>query len=208
MKPRHIAVEGPIAVGKTALVRRLARHFGSREVLEDRSNPFLEDFYAGKSGAAFQSQVYFLMTRYRQQKEFVQQELFDQETVCNYVFDKDRIFAYLNLEQDDLNIYERLHTVLIEQVAAPDLVIYLQASDEALIERIAQRDRSSEHRISGEYISELNKAYNYFFFHYTNTPLLAVNTTTLQLGTSQSDFEGLLRQIELLEGGTQYYVPD
>ena len=208
MKPRHIAVEGPIGVGKTALARRLARHFSAREILETADNPFLADFYAGKPGAAFQSQVYFLLSRYRQQRDLLQQDLFNQKTVCNYLFDKDKIFAYLNLEQDDLTIYERLHSVLVEQVARPDVVVYLQAADEMLMQRIARRDGGGEHRISAEYVTELNKAYNYFFFNYSDTPLLAVNTTTLDLGSSRSDFDRLLREIETLDGGTRYFVPD
>ena len=117
MKPRHIAVEGPIGVGKTTLVRRLANHFTAREVLEDLRNPFLEEFYADKAGASFQCQAFFLLARYKQQQELLQGDLFSQRTVSDYLFAKDKIFAYLNLEQDDLNIYERLYGVLVEQVA-------------------------------------------------------------------------------------------
>jgi deoxyadenosine/deoxycytidine kinase len=208
MKPRHVAVEGPIGVGKTTLVRRLANHFGAREILEDLRNPFLEGFYEGRPGAAFQCQVFFLLGRYGQQQELLQGDLFSQRTVADYLFHKDKIFAYLNLEQDDLNVYERLYGVLVEQVARPDLVIYLQASDEVLMERIARRNRRAEQRISPEYVSELNKAYNYFFFHYSETPLLAVNTTNVDFVDSERDFQGLLRQIEQLEGGTRYYVPE
>jgi len=208
MKPRHIAVEGPIGVGKTTLVRRLANHFSAREVLEDLRNPFLEEFYEGKSGASFQCQVFFLLARYKQQQELLQGDLFSQRTVSDYLFHKDKIFAYLNLEQDDLNVYERLYGVLVEQVAKPELVIYLQASDEVLMERIEKRNRRAEKQISAQYIAELNKAYNYFFFHYQDTPLLAVNTTNVDFVSSERDFDALLRQIEQLEGGTRYYVPE
>jgi len=208
MKPKHIAVEGPIGVGKTTLVRRLANHFSAREVLEDLRNPFLEEFYEGKPGAAFQCQAFFLLSRYKQQQELLQGDLFNQRTVSDYLFDKDKIFAYLNLDQDDLNVYERLFGVLVDQVARPDLVIYLQASDEVLMGRIAKRNRRAEQRISAQYVAELNKAYNYFFFHYSETPLLAVNTTNADFVSSEREFEGLLRQIEQLEGGTRYYVPE
>lgn len=205
--PKHLAVEGPIGVGKTTLARRLARHYGAREVFEDFSNPFLADFYAGRPGAAFQCQVYFLLTRYRQQQELVQGDLFDQRTVSDYLFLKDKIFAYLNLEQSELNIYERLFSVLVEQVAKPDLVIYLQAPDEVLVERIRKRKRESEREITKEYISELNKAYNYFFFHHEDTPLLVVNTADFNLAEGEAEFQELLRQVERIDGGTRYYVP-
>ncbi|MEM7245262.1 MAG: deoxynucleoside kinase [Acidobacteriota bacterium] len=208
MKPDHIAVEGPIGVGKTTLTRRLANHYGCREVLEDLRNPFLEDFYAGTKGAAFQCQVYFLLQRYSQQQQLLQGDLFRQRTVCDYLFHKDKIFAYLNLDQDDLNVYERLYGVLVEQLPKPDLVIYLQAPDEVLLERIARRDRRAERRISRDYLSELNKAYNYFFFHYSETPLLAINTSQLDLAKSKEDFDVVLRQVEQLEGGTRYFVPE
>ena len=207
MKPTHVAVEGPIGVGKSTLVRRLAKHYGAREVLEDIRNPFLDDFYAGKPGAAFQCQVYFLLMRYQQQQALVQEDLFSQATVSDYLFLKDKIFAYLNLEQDELNVYERLFSVLVEQVARPDLVIYLQAPDETLVQRIKKRGRPSEQKISKEYLSELNKAYNYFFFHYEETPLLVVNTAAFDLAEGEAELAELIRQVERIEGGTRYYVP-
>lgn len=208
MNPLHVAVEGPMGVGKTTLARRLARHMGAREILEDVENPFLAGFYERLPGAAFQCQVYFLLTRYKQQLELVQGDLFDQKTVSDYMFQKDKIFAYLNLDRADLNIYEKLHETLVEQVAKPDLVIYLQASDAVLMERIAKRGRGVEHAISARYVGEVNQAYNYFFFHYSETPLLAVNTDHVDLATSDRDFAAVLRQVEELEAGTRYYVPD
>jgi deoxyadenosine/deoxycytidine kinase len=207
MKPTHVAVEGPIGVGKSTLVRRLARHYGAREVLEDIANPFLDDFYAGKPGAAFQCQVYFLLMRYQQQQALLQADLFSQATVSDYLFLKDKIFAYLNLEQDELNVYERLFSVLAEQVAKPDLVIYLQAPDEALLHRIRKRGRPAEQKITREYLSELNKAYNYFFFHYDESPLLVVNTASFDLAEGEAELAELIRQVERIDGGTRYYVP-
>ena len=207
MKPTHVAVDGPIGVGKTTLARRLAKHYGSREILEDVENPFLEDFYAGKPGAAFQCQAYFLLTRYRQQRELLQEDLFNAATVSDYIFHKDKIFAYLNLDQDDLNTYERLFQALVEQVPQPDVVLYLQASDEVLLERIRRRNRKSEHRISREYVSELNKAYNYFFFHYASTPLLVVNASHVDFSSGEDELNELVRQVAQLEAGTRYYVP-
>lgn len=207
MMPTHIAVEGAIGVGKTTLVRRLARHVGAREILEDSTNPFLEDFYAGKPGAAFQCQVYCLLTRYRQQRELVQEDLFHTATVADHIFHKDKIFAYLNLDLDDLAVYERLFQVLVEQVPRPDCVIYLQAPDDVLWERIRKRHRRSEERISREYVSELNKAYDYFFFHYTETPLLVVNASHVDFSTDEAEFLELVRQVESMQGGTRHYVP-
>jgi deoxyadenosine/deoxycytidine kinase len=207
MKVTHVAVEGPIGVGKTTLARRLARHLDARLVLEGIENPFLDDFYAGKSGAAFQCQVYFLLTRYRQMRELAQEQMFERGTVADYIFPRDRIFAYLNLQQDDLTVYERLFTSLADQVPKPDLVIYLQASDEVLLSRIKKRGRKAEHRINPEYVSEVAKAFNYFFFHYTDTPLLVVNASRVDLASSEADFTELLRQVDQMEGGTRYFVP-
>ena len=127
--------------------------------------------------------------------------------LADYIFGKDRIFAYMNLERSDLDIYERLHAVLAERLPRPDLVIYLQASDEVLWQRIKRRDRASEHALTPEYVSELNRAYNYYFFHYADTPLLVVNASTLDLATSDEAFAELLRQVDDLGGGTRYYVP-
>ena len=207
MKPTHVAVEGPIGVGKTTLAARLARHWEARAVLEDAANPFLPAFYEGDPHAAFPCQAWFLLTRHRQQRSLLQDDLFHRGTVSDYVFAKDRIFAYLNLQQADLDTYERLYSVLSEQVVRPDLVIFLQASDEALTERIRKRGRGSERALRPEYVSGVNRAYNHFFFHYTETPLLVVNASAVDLATSDAELAELVRQIDALEGGTRYYVP-
>lgn len=207
MKPTHVAVEGPIGVGKTTLATRLARHWGAKPVLEDAANPFLAGFYEGDAHATFPCQAWFLLTRYRQQRGLLQDDLFHSGTVADYLFAKDRIFAYLNLPQPDLDTYERLYGVLSEQVVRPELVIYLQASDEVLLERIKKRGRASERALRPEYVADVNRAYNYYFFHYTDTPLLVVNASSVDLSASDTAFAELLRQIEQIEVGTRYYVP-
>jgi deoxyguanosine kinase len=207
MKFKFIAVEGPIGVGKSSLVDRLATRFDARTVKEDVENPFLRDFYEDKPGSAFQCQLFFLLSRYRQQMELAQADLFDQMTVCDYVFAKDKIFAYLNLSDDELMIYERLYPVLEEKVPKPDLVIYLQASTEVLLERIRRRSRDLERDIAERYLAEVNRAYNYFFFHYDATPLLVINTSEIDFVHRGGDLEELIRQIEGMERGTRYFVP-
>ena len=159
---RHIALEGPIGVGKTSLVQILAQRFEGVMVLEDISNPFLPAFYEGRPGAAFQVQVYFLLSRFQQQREIRQMNLFQNLVLADYTFPKDRIFAYLNLGDDDLKVYEKLYPVLEQEVAKPDLVIYMQASVPVLTERIAQRGRDYEADIDPEYLKRLSEAYLFF----------------------------------------------
>ena len=158
MKFRHIAVEGAIGVGKTSLVDLLAARFDALKILEQTENPFLEDFYRDKPGAAFQAQLFFLMNRYQQQKELTQGDLFNQVTLSDYIFAKDKIFAYLNLDDSELLIYEKLYALLEQNIPRPDLVIYLQASEKVLLERIRRRSRDFEMGISERYIAELNRA--------------------------------------------------
>jgi deoxyadenosine/deoxycytidine kinase len=204
---RHIALEGPIGVGKTSLVQILAQRFEGVMVLEDISNPFLPAFYEGRAGAAFQVQVYFLLSRFQQQREIRQMNLFQDLVLADYTFPKDRIFAYLNLGDDDLKVYEKLYPVLEQEVAKPDLVIYMQASIPVLIERIAQRGRDYEADIDPEYLKRLSEAYSYFFFHYRETPLLVVNTDDIDFVNNPSDLDALVQQIIRCRRGTQVYVP-
>ncbi len=207
MKFRHIAVEGPIGVGKTSLVDLLAGKFNARKVTEKIENPFLKDFYKDKAGAAFQAQLFFLLNRYLQLAELNQADLFQQLVICDYLFAKDKIFAYLNLNDSELMLYEKLYSMLEPNVPMPDLVIYLQATSDVIYERIRSRHRDYEKEISEEYINEVNKAYDYFFFHYDATPLLVINTSEIDFVHRPDDLDDLVMRIRNTGKGVQYYVP-
>jgi deoxyadenosine/deoxycytidine kinase len=207
MKFRSIAVEGPIGVGKTSFVELLAAKFDAVKVLENTENPFLEPFYQDKQGAAFQTQLFFLLSRYRQLQELAQRDLFQQITMCDYIFAKDKIFAYLNLDDSELLIYDKLYAMLEPQVPKPDLVIFLQAETRTLSERIKGRKRTFEAEISDAYINEVNKAYNYYFFHYTQTPLLVIDTTSIDFVHEKEHLDELVDQIRKMDRGVQYYRP-
>ena len=207
MNFRFVAVEGPIGVGKSSLVELLASRFSAVKILERIENPFLREFYKDKPGAAFQAQLFFLLNRCIQQQELSQTDLFRQVTICDYLFAKDKIFAYLNLDDSELMLYERLYTVLSERVPQPDLVIYLQASTEILLERIRRRRRDYESEIAEKYVNELNQAYNYFFYHYTASPLLVINTSEIDFVHREGDLDDLVNQIETMTRGVQYYTP-
>ena len=207
MKFRSIAVEGPIGVGKTSFVRLLAKKFDAFTVFEDLNNPFLKDFYEDKPGASFQAQLFFLLSRHRQLQELAHRDLFHQITLCDYIFSKDKIFAYLNLDDSELLIYDKLYAMLEEQVVKPDLVIYLQAETKTLIERIHGRNREYESSISEAYVNEVNKAYNYFFFHYNQTPLLVIDTTAIDFVHHEEHLDELVEQIRKMDRGVQYYRP-
>jgi len=205
---RYIVVEGPIGVGKTRLAELLAERLRARKHLEMADdNPFLNDFYKDRRRYAFQIQLYFLLHRYRQQQELLQFDLFKQTVVSDYLFAKDKIFAYINLDDNELSLYERIHPLLEMQVPHPDLVIYLQASTEVLLHRIALRGRAYEKNIDPNYVEEVNQAYNHFFFHYTATPLLVINTSEIDFVKRKEDLEDLIKQISEMRKGTQYYVP-
>ncbi|MGE0452994.1 MAG: deoxynucleoside kinase [Vicinamibacteria bacterium] len=208
MKFHYIAIEGPIGVGKTSLVERLAERYEADSVLEEwGQNPFLQPFYDGKAGAAFQVEVFYLLSRYRQQQALTQRNLFAQHTVSDYVFEKSRLFAYLNLEDNELQIFDKLYGLLSESVPRPDLVVYLQAPTEVLLKRIRSRKRPEEVRLSEEYLAEVNRAYNHYFFHYAQTPLLVVNTSEVDFVKRPEDVDDLMRQIRGMGRGTQYYAP-
>lgn len=204
---RHIAIDGPIGVGKTSLASLLAKRFSGTEMLEDVSNPFLPDFYAGKKGAAFSTQIYFLLSRYRQQREVAQIDLFKNLVIADYMFAKDKIFANLTLGDEEMAVYEKVYRPLSESVPRPDLVIHLTASVETCLGRIKLRGRSFERTISGEYLKSLVEAYNYFFYHYRETPLLVVETNEIDFVRRKGDLEDLIQQITRPFRGTQIYVP-
>lgn len=207
---QYIAIEGPIGVGKTSLAERLATRLDAVTVLEETENPFLSDFYAGRPGAALQTQLFYLLNRHRQQVSMRQGDLFAQATVSDYLFDRDKIFAYLNLDDNELFIYQRLYDLLARDVSAPDLVIYLQAPADVLDRRLRERAAQAESESlepSLEYLRELNEAYQHFFFHYTTTPLLVVETSQFDLAGSDEAMDDLIRQVNTMGRGTQYYVP-
>jgi len=204
---RSIAVEGPIGVGKTSFVELLAERIEAHKVLEDVNNPFLSDFYLDRPGAAFQTQLFFLLLRYQQLQQLAQRDLFNQVTVTDFIFPKDKIFAYLNLEDSELLIYDKLYEMLEAQVPKPDLVIYLQARTSTLVERIRGRARDIEKEISEAYVNEVNKAYNYFFFNYNQTPLLVIDTSAIDFVHKEAHLDELVEQIRKMDRGVQYYRP-
>ncbi len=204
---RHVAIDGPIGVGKTSLVELLARRFHGTKILEDVDNPFLPEFYKRKKGAAFQTQLFFLLSRYQQQREIAQIDLFTTLVVADYHFPKDKIFACLNLDDSELLIYDRLYSLLSETVPKPDLVLYLQGSLETCMRRIKRASRAVEKGITPEYVAQLIEAYNYYFYHYEETPLLVVNTNDIDFVNRPGDFDDLVAQIQKARKGVQYYVP-
>jgi deoxyguanosine kinase len=204
---RHIAIEGPIGAGKTSLVNLLAKRFRGTKILEDVDNPFLDDFYKDKRGAAFRTQLFFLLSRYDQQRAITQRDLFTELVLADYSFPKDKIFAYLTLDDSELMIYNRLYDLLYETVPRPDLVIYLQASMETLLKRIKKRGRAYEKSISSSYLQEVSEAYSHYFYRYDETPLLVVNTNDIDFVHTPEHFDALVEQIRNAQKGTQYYVP-
>jgi deoxyguanosine kinase len=209
LKFRHISIEGPIGVGKSALAEHLAGRLDAALVLEDRDNPFLSDFYADRPGASLQAQLFFLLARHRQQGLLRQSDLFSQVTVTDCLFDRDKIYAYLNLDDNELFIYQRLFDLLARDVTPPDLVIYLQAPTDVLLRRLRDRARDDDEVEvpDARYLQEINEAYQHFFFHYGTSPLLVVETSTFGASATDAIVDDLVRQIESMTGGTQYYVP-
>jgi deoxyadenosine/deoxycytidine kinase len=207
---RYLAIEGPVGVGKTTLAERLASRLDARPVLDDIDNPFLADSYAGRSGAAFQTQLFYTLARHRQLGSLRQRELFNQTTICDYIFERDRIYAFLNLDDNELFIYQRLYELLARDLPVPDVVVYLQTPVEAVRKRLRERERLSLDtgpRPDDDYVAELNEAYNHFFFHYTASPLLVVETSQVDLTWGDEAVAELLRQLRSMTRGTRYYVP-
>jgi len=205
---RYIVVEGPLGVGKTTLARLLAEEFNARPVLEQvEENPFLRKFYDDPRAHAFQTQLFFLLSRYRQQRQLAQQDLFNQSTVADYLFAKDRIFAQVNLEADELALYRQLFGLLDSRLPKPDLVVYLQARAEVLMERLRKRDREYERRIAPEYVQRIAEAYRDFFFYYEETPLLVVNSSDVDFVERSEDLADLVHEIKAMKRGVQHYIP-
>jgi deoxyguanosine kinase len=197
---RYIAVEGPIGVGKTSLCELLAEDFNLRLLKEESDqNPFLSDFYQNRSKYAFQTQVFFLLSRYQQQRDMVQQELFHQGFVSDYLFAKDKIFAQLNLSPEELSLYDSVYSLLNPKICKPDLVIFLQATTDVLIQRIKKRKTPREKHIDSKYIEALAQAYNDFFFFYDETPLLVVNVSELNFVENRDDYQNLLKEILVMK---------
>ena len=206
MRHRYLAIEGPIGVGKTSLAGLLARVLDAEQMLEDIDNPFLSDFYNDRQ-AALQTQLYFLLARHRQQQKLKQRSLFRPITVSDYLFEKDKIFAYLSLSDDELMLYEKLYSVLSEDLPQPDLVIYLQATTDVLLKRIRLRNRDYERHMAREYLETVNEAYNYYFYHYAKSALLVINTNEIDFVKRPQDLQELIKQVSDMEAGTRYFTP-
>ncbi|MGC8595601.1 MAG: deoxynucleoside kinase [Candidatus Kryptoniota bacterium] len=205
---KHIAIEGVIGAGKTSLAVKLGKYLNARVILEKfEENPFLEKFYEDREHYAFQTQIFFLLSRYKQQQELVQLDLFQQMIVSDYMFEKDKIFAYLNLQDDELKLYEALVSLLEKTIPKPDLVVYLQSSVEKLMQNIKKRGRRIERSITPEYIQSLSEAYNYFFFRYKASPLLIVNATEIDFVNDDNDFRSLVSEILKPRKTAEYYSP-
>jgi len=207
---KYIAVEGVIGAGKTTLAKKMSEKLTSQLVLEQfETNPFLEKFYNDRRRFAFQTQMFFLVNRFKQQEQLHQENLFTEYIVADYVFEKDRIFAYLNLEGEELKLYESVFPLLQKNLRKPDLVVYLQSSVDRLMYNIKKRSRSIEKSLTRSYIEELSEAYNNFFFKYTTTPLLIVDTTEIDFVNSQGDFDELFKAIFREDRGViEYFQPE
>jgi len=207
---KYIAIEGVIGAGKTSLAKKISERLNSQLVFEQfEQNPFLENFYSDRKRYAFQTQMFFLVNRYKQQQELNQENLFVDYIVSDYIFEKDKIFAYLNLSGEELKLYESLFPLLARNLRKPDLVVFLQSSAERLMYNIKKRGRKIERNITKSYIEDLCEAYNHFFFIYRNTPLLIVNSSDIDFVQSEKDFEELFKQIFREDRAvTEYFKPE
>ncbi len=192
----YVAIEGVIGVGKTSLAQKLQESIGGRLVLEEfEENPFLEDFYKDPKRFAFQTQIFFLLSRYRQQEKVMQYDLFEKRIIADYMFYKDRIFAILNLDEKELSLYNMVARVLEKRVVKPDLAIYLRASTDRLMQNISKRGRAYEKHIQRDYIEALNRLYDEFFWNYSETPLLIINAENIDFVNNEVHFKQILHEI-------------
>ncbi|HUO17090.1 MAG TPA: deoxynucleoside kinase [Verrucomicrobiae bacterium] len=205
--PRYIAVEGPIRVGKSTLARILAERLNAQQVMEPKSNPFLDAFYEGDRGAAFQAQFTFMMGRFEKLQALDLGPRSQRIVVSDFIFEKDKLFACLNLNDQELDTYNRYYNYFREQLPTPDLVIYLQATPDVLKRRLKKKNIASERGVSDEYLEEVVKAYEHFFFHYTSSDLLIVNTSEIDFVDRNEDLQELLRKVSEPIKGTQYFLP-
>ena len=205
--PRYIAVEGPIRVGKSTLANIVADRLNAQRIIEPETNPFLHAFYEGERGAGFQAQFAFLIRRFEQLQRLEVGPKSQKAVVADYIFEKDKIFAYINLGDAELEIYNRYYQYFRQQLPVPDLVIYLQASPEVLKKRLRKKNVAAEASVSDDYIEEVVKAYEHFFFHYTSSDLLVVNTNDIDFVEHHSDLQELLRRVSEPIRGTQYFLP-
>jgi deoxyguanosine kinase len=205
--PRYIAVEGPLRVGKSTLARILAERLNAQRVMEPETNPFLAAFYEGERGAAFQTQFAFLVRRFEQLRALDLGPRSQRTVVSDFIIEKDKLFACLNLTDQELDTYNRYYNHFREQVPTPDLVIYLQATPEVLRKRLKKKNAPSERVVSDEYLQEVVKAYEHFFFHYTSSDLLVVNTSEIDFVDRNEDLQELLRKVSAPIKGTQYFLP-
>ena len=207
---KFISIEGVIGAGKTSLAKKIVERLDGRLILEQfDTNPFLEKFYVDRKRYAFQTQMFFLINRFKQQQELVQEDLFSEYIICDYIFEKDRIFAYLNLSKDELSLYESIYPLLARTLRKPDLVVFLQSSVDRLMYNIKSRNRKVERALTRSYIEELNEAYNHFFFRYNTTPLLIVNSSEIDFVNNEDDFDVLFKQIFREDRGViEYFKPE
>ena len=204
----YIAIEGPIGVGKTSLVKLLAEKLEARTILEQfEENPFLTDFYDDPERFAFQTQLFFLLQRYQQQQELRQVDIFHNLLITDYMFVKDRLFASLNLNEKELPLYETVANLLERNVINPDLVIYLQADTDTLMKNIGKRKRSFEKNMSRDYIDALNQVYNEYFFRYQDTPLLIINSNNIDFVNNKKDLEEIINVVRQPITGTKFFNP-
>ena len=208
IEPRFIAVEGAIGAGKTSLVNLLEQQYGARVILEENdSNPFIAKFYEDQETYSFQTQIFFLLSRYNQYIELAQRDLFNSVVVIDYLFQRDKIFAQLNLEDHEYRLYEQIYNLISSKAPKPDLVIFLQASTEVLLERVSKRGREYESFMDPDYLDSVNKAFNNFFFYYSDTPLLVINTNEIDFVEKKCDLEELINKVNNHKIGREYYNP-